>query len=216
MTAITTNGYTGVAGRNEYFLTPGAAVPNNINALDGHDVIDAYNAPDFLIGGLGRDLIIANDGGDTIYGDQFWNDETTNVNALLAAEADAILGRDGADTIFAGGGNNFVNGGAHDDYIMGGSGHELLQGGAGNDSVYGAAGNDTLVGGTSGDGAAFLSSNIGNFTTNFNGINDTAQTVNWVPSAFLQPTLRSPAPAMIISTEGLATTGFMAATATTP
>ncbi len=47
-----------------------------------------------------------------------------------------------------------------------------------NDTVYGAAGNDMLAGGTSErrDNIAFLTSNIGNFTTNFNGINDLPRT----------------------------------------
>jgi Ca2+-binding RTX toxin-like protein len=184
MTAITTEGYVGIAGRNELFNVPNATVPYNINALDGHDLIGGYNAADILFGGLGRDFMFGRAGNDAIYGDQSWNDETTNANALLAATADLILGEGGSDTIFAGGGNNFVNGGAGDDYIIGGSGNELLQGGSGNDSVYGAAGNDTLVGGTlsSADNAAFLNNNIGTVTTNFDGLNDSAQDLDSMAS----------------------------------
>ena len=87
MTTITTAGYVGVAGRNEYFFTP-TPVPNYVDGLDGNDVIDGFASADTLYGGLGRDIIFGAQANDTIYGDQFWNDETTNVNVLLAAEAD--------------------------------------------------------------------------------------------------------------------------------
>ena len=175
MTTIPAGAYVGVAGRNEYFFTP-TDVPNYVNGLDGNDAAIGWGQVDTLYGGLGRDLIYGDAANDSIFGDQFWNDETTNVNPLLAAEADLIRGGNGADTIFAGGGNNYVNGGADNDYVMGGSGNELLQGGSGNDSVYGAAGNDTLVGGTrsASDNAAFLTSNIGDFTTDYDGLNDSA------------------------------------------
>jgi Ca2+-binding RTX toxin-like protein len=182
MTAITTTGYVGVAGRNEFFNV--FADPTNINALDGQDTIFASTAVDVVFGGLGSDLILTYQGNDTIYGDQFWNDETTNANVSLAAAADAIVGLAGADTIFAGGGNNFVNGGSDDDYVMGGSGHELLEGGSGNDQVYGAAGDDTLVGGTHGAAEiiAFITNNIGGFTTNYNGLNDGVSNTSWTVS----------------------------------
>ncbi len=84
-----------------------------------------------MFGGLGRDFILANGGNDTIYGDQVWNDETTNANMRSRPKPIASSGMNGADTILAGGGNNFVNGGNGDDYIMGGNGNELLQGGSG-------------------------------------------------------------------------------------
>jgi Ca2+-binding RTX toxin-like protein len=160
--------------------------PTSIDAKDGHDFIGGYDANDYLIGGLGRDVVFGYDGADTIYGDQFWNDETSNVNTALAAEADAIWGMDGNDTIFAGGGNNFVNGGAGDDFITGGSGNEMLSGGAGNDTVLGGAGNDVLFGGTDTqtNEASFLSANIGAFTINFNGLDDTAQTYSPNPSTW--------------------------------
>jgi Ca2+-binding RTX toxin-like protein len=114
MTAITTQGYTGIAGRNEMFDIP-VSNPTFVNALDGHDIIIAFGHADTLYGGLGRDVIRGLAGNDAIYGDQFWNDETTNANPLLAAGADALFGQEGADTIFAGGGNNYVNGGSDDD-----------------------------------------------------------------------------------------------------
>ena len=174
MTTIATAGYVGIAGRNEYFFAR-ANVPTYIDAGTERR-ITAFDSADLLIGGLGRDAILGYGGNDTIHGDRFWNDETTNVRQRLLRGRCNSLGTEGSDTIFAGGGNNFVNGGSDADYIMGGNGNELLQGGSGNDSVHGGAGDDTLVGGTTstGDNAAFLTGNIGNFTTIFNGINDGA------------------------------------------
>jgi len=176
MTTITTQGYTGITGRNESFTTLGASEPVNVNALDGNDIIITYDGADLLIGGLGRDIIRGYGSDDIIHGDRFWNDEATNVDPALAAAADAILGMNGADTIFAGGGNNFVNGGMGNDYIVGGSGNELLQGSDGSDTVYGGTGDDTLVGGTLSiaDSASFLANNIGTITINFNGHTDAA------------------------------------------
>jgi Ca2+-binding RTX toxin-like protein len=187
MSAIVTEGYVGAAGCNEVFDLVVTIVPKNVNAMDGNDVIFSSDENDVLVGGLGRDFISGNTGDDAIYGDQFWNDETTNAQGAVAAEADLILGGAGADTIFAGGGNNYVHGGAGADYIMGGSGHELLQGGAGNDTVLGGAGNDTLVGGTMNatDNAAFATANIGTITTNFSGLNGTPGNTDWVAANFV-------------------------------
>jgi Ca2+-binding RTX toxin-like protein len=178
MTATTTQGFVGVIGRNESFNVSNRFVPNNINALDGNDLISAFDGADLLVGGLGRDFMLGFAGDDTIHGDRFWNDEATDVNIALTAAGDAILGMSGADTIFAGGGNNFVSGGEGNDYVMGGSGNELLQGDGGNDAVYGGAGNDVLVGGThnSADNTTFLNSNIGSITINFDGETDAAVT----------------------------------------
>ena len=186
MTTLTAVANIGVAGRNEFFFPGGLNEPTTIYAMDGHDIVFVLDAADTVFGGLGRDFILANGGNDTIYGDQVWNDETTNANNALAAEADCIFGMNGADTILAGGGNNFVNGGNGDDYITGGNGRELLQGSYGNDTVYGAAGDDILAGGSASgaDNIAFLNSNVGNFTTNFDGSNDLPRTDNVITTNY--------------------------------
>jgi Ca2+-binding RTX toxin-like protein len=181
MTAISTEGYVGVAGRSEYFSTSNESGRGFVDGNDGNDAISAFNAADYLIGGLGRDMIFGLGGDDTIYGDQTWNDETTNVNQSLAAEADLLEGFAGSDTIYGGGGNNFINGGLDADLIYGGSGNEMLEGGEGNDRVYGGAGNDNLFGGTNTEAnrATFLTNNIGSFSTTFNGTDDEPSTTNW-------------------------------------
>ena len=171
----TTAGYTGVTGRNEIFDLP-TSVPTFVDAKDGDDYISAYNFSDFLIGGLGRDLIFGIDGDDIIYGDQSPYDETVNSNSQISAGADALFGDDGNDTIYGGGGNNFINGGYGSDTISGGSGNELLEGGSGDDFVYGGGGNDVIFGGTdtTANNSAFLTANVGTIIYFFNGLNDAA------------------------------------------
>lgn len=192
MSTIAANAYVGLAGRDEIFTAFASNQAYNINGLDGDDAIGGGDLSDIQFGGLGRDLIFGGAGNDAIYGDQSFADETTSVNQAFAAGADAIFAGSGSDTIFAGGGNNFANGGGDNDLILGGSGNEFLQGGSGDDRVEGGAGNDKLFGGTDAEAnqKSFLDANIGQFTTYFNGRDDSQQQTLWRPSDY---TIQSPA-----------------------
>jgi Ca2+-binding RTX toxin-like protein len=171
MGAVTVNGYTGVAGRNEGFFSNPNGISRFVDGNDGNDIVFGANIDDRLLGGLGQDLVFGADGNDDIFGDRFWDDATANANQSLAAAADAMWGEGGDDVIYGGGGNNFANGGAGNDYVVGGDGAEFLQGGAGNDIVSGLAGNDTLFGGTDTEANqnAFLAANVGTISTSFDG-----------------------------------------------
>src|SRR4051812_24413887 len=91
MSAIPTAGYQGVTGRSETFNVP-LSIPTYVNAGDNNDAILAFDSDDYLIGGLGGDLIFGYGGNDTIIGDQYWNDETSSVFTTSAAAGDLILG----------------------------------------------------------------------------------------------------------------------------
>jgi len=186
MTATTTGGYAGIAGRNETFdvLGLGAAAHTtrfHIDANDGSDVIFGGDLQDHLVGGLGPDFFNGGAGDDYIVGDQYWNDETQDPNPMRAAAADGIVAGDGNDTVYAGGGNNYVSGDAGNDYIVGGSGNEMLLGGTGDDWVYGLGGNDILYGGAPPSSiAAVFTAELGTVITNFDGLTDGVGGAMWL------------------------------------
>lgn len=178
--------YTGIAGRSEFFVTLFRDVASTVDAGDGFDVIYAYDANDTLYGGLGRDVILAEKGNDTVYGDRTEDDEATNADPNLAAGADAIFASFGNDTVYAGGGNNFVNGEDGNDSVTGGSGNEMLAGGYGDDWVSGLGGDDVIYGEDPALWlvAAFLQANIGDFRTDYNGVTDLVDPVDWLAQSF--------------------------------
>ena len=128
------------------------------------------NGDDNVIGGAGRDLIIgdidfiattvtvrlgedvirANTGADTIYGD--YRELGANTNVLLLSGGDDVIdGGGGNDTIHGQIGNDVLRGGAGGDTIHGDVGADRLFGDAGNDALYGGRGADRLDGGDNND-----------------------------------------------------------------
>ncbi|GAB4146616.1 MAG: hypothetical protein Fur0046_24610 [Cyanobacteria bacterium J069] len=100
---------------------------------DGRDVIVAFGGDDTVAGGLGNDILYGGAGDDLVRGDR-------NVS-------DAQNGEPGGDDILYGGaGNDRLFGKAGNDMLYGEAGDDLLIGDDGDDLLWGGLGNDTLIG----------------------------------------------------------------------
>jgi Ca2+-binding RTX toxin-like protein len=132
-------------------------------------------------GGSFDDVLIANDAGIRLYGND-GDDTLTGGHGedVLSGEGDrdVLTGGNGNDLLYGGGDTDVLRGGGGDDemysdasssysqYISGG--HELMWGGAGHDDMHGGEGEDTLVGGsgtdtlTGGEDADVLRGGAGN------------------------------------------------------
>lgn len=93
--------------------------------------VDDVTDSDYLDGGKGNDLLIANDSSDYLTGGE---------------GDDKLVANGGDDQLFGGLGLDVLIGGAGDDYLDGGQGVDSLFGEDGNDHLYGREGNDTLSG----------------------------------------------------------------------
>ena len=139
----------------------------------GNDVIELKSIAQKIMGGAGRNRLLANEFnfdniensqinlGDyenmqditsnikTITGDDKNNliDARTNTDFLLAS----IEGLGGNDIIHAGSGRNTVHGGEGHDAIFGYAGNDTLYGENGNDRLFGGIDNDILIGGAGHD-----------------------------------------------------------------
>jgi Ca2+-binding RTX toxin-like protein len=111
-------------------LSPGQLtnIPGGVWVLGGNDTV---------IGSADSELILGNDG------------------------QDSISGGAGNDTLIGGKDNDFVDGGIGNDSIRGDSNEDIIRGGDGNDSLFGGKGNDQLFGDAGDD---FLSGDQGNDT----------------------------------------------------
>ena len=103
-------------------------IPGGAWVLGGNDTV---------IGSADSELILGNDG------------------------QDSISGGAGNDTLIGGKDNDFVDGGIGNDSIRGDSNEDIIRGGDGNDSLFGGKGNDQLFGDAGDD---FLSGDQGNDT----------------------------------------------------
>lgn len=122
-----------------------------VDGREGADTIYGTYLSEELWGGSGTyvDDIVANDGGDTIYGgpgdDNIWagygNDWVYGEDGV-----DEIYGSDGADHLFGDAGNDHLWGGDDPDELSGGTDNDTLEGGEGDDVLVGADGGDTLIG----------------------------------------------------------------------
>ena len=124
---------------------------------DGNDRNDYITVNDNTSrdGGSGNDLMVGNNGANTLRG---------------GSGNDVLLGNDGNDALYGGTGNDRLEGGAGDDklygedgndMLLGGAGDDLLDGGAGNDILLGGAGNDTLTGGMGADSFVWRAGDTG-------------------------------------------------------
>ncbi|MEP3247443.1 MAG: hypothetical protein ABJN40_09065 [Sneathiella sp.] len=115
-----------------------------------------------------RDIIVAGDDSDIIYGDNaglafdFGPEDISSFYFTIASSFNpyefAFAYRNsvqwnygGADLIYGGGGNDLIFGQGGDDGIVAGSGHDLVAGGSGNDKIEGNDGADSLYGDTGAD-----------------------------------------------------------------
>jgi len=154
----------------------------------GNDQGPPMGPGDFMYGGFGndqafgdpqdymRDIIVAGDGDDVIFGDNahipeyylqggpgliflnldIWYEAYNNpydfVDGMRSevefyyGGADLIYGGWGNDVIFGQGGDDLILAGHGEDVVAGGSGNDIMRGNDGDDSMFGGFGNDTMHG----------------------------------------------------------------------
>lgn len=150
----------------------GLGANDTLNGDDGNDTIRVLQAPGYVTGGAGTDLIIADatatvqggDGVDTIQA-------LSSRNVLQGSQGDDLLiggavgGQGLGDTLYGGKGNDrvgfVVNGGsvnipgvtslASSQSFAGNKGFNIARGDLGDDRVYGAGESDSLFGGKGND-----------------------------------------------------------------
>jgi len=127
----------------------GNAVGNHLTGNSGNNLLDGKAGADTMAGGLGDDIYILDNPGDSVSeGSGAGRDEVRSSVALSVAFANVedytFTGRTAVD--FSGNGlANEITGTAAADTLDGGAGNDTLVGGAGADSLVGGAGNDTYV-----------------------------------------------------------------------
>jgi Ca2+-binding RTX toxin-like protein len=102
------------------FLTQQQGI-NEVDALDGDDVVVGKEDFDALYGGAGNDYLYGRGGDDILHGNL------------------------GDDYIDGGSGNDIINGDAGDDTIIASAGEDSIYGGMGDDSLTGGSGADIFV-----------------------------------------------------------------------
>jgi Ca2+-binding RTX toxin-like protein len=128
-------------------------VPGGNSNLRGYTIL-GIGGSDVMIGGGGRDRIVAasgssfmdgGDGNDQVYG-SFGKDTVIGGNG-----DDILFGDFGDDYLDGGSGNDRLFAGFGDDLVFGGDGNDTMDGGVGGEVLFGGAGNDVITGGTNGD-----------------------------------------------------------------
>lgn len=129
----------------------GTSEVRNFLGTSGNDNFTGGGLADFILGGLGKDLlrgvggddeIFGGDGNDVLYGG-------AGADSLNGGTGnDTLDGGDGNDVLFDSAGSNKLYGGDGDDTLTGGSGGDVMEGGSGDDTLVGGGGNDSLDGGT--------------------------------------------------------------------
>ena len=152
---------------------------NELIGSKGDDVLESFGANDALWGDaaeceypdhgpryVGRDILRAGDGSDSVHGcaghDSIWLDEGNDLgygeagnDALVAGPGnDFVLGDSGHDVVRGGVGNDTVDGFSGSDRLLGERGHDRLSGGWGDDRVAGGPGRDRLWGDSEGHDVA--------------------------------------------------------------
>ncbi|KNZ31410.1 MAG: hypothetical protein AD742_17785 [Methylibium sp. NZG] len=123
-----------------------------------------------LLGTLGNDTIVGDEGNDTLLG------TGASVWDTGSKGNDLVYGNGGGDWLVEGAGNDILLGGAGNDYLSGGEGMNAMLGGSGNDTLRGSfhrqvdffeggAGNDSLSG-DSGTGTFYFARGWGSDVIN--------------------------------------------------
>ncbi|MBO9628200.1 MAG: calcium-binding protein, partial [Shinella sp.] len=144
-------GGTGTADANT--LT-GNAGSNLLRGLKGNDTLDGKGGVDQMEGGIGNDIYVVDNSGDTIVELSGEGTDTVkasksyalsaNVETLILTGTGNINGTGSADA-------NMLTGNAGKNVLKGMDGNDLLNGGAGADRMEGGKGNDTFVVDNAGD-----------------------------------------------------------------
>lgn len=146
--------------------------------LDGNDTITGGLDNDYLEGGGGADIILADPVGNSDTLGYFNSDAGVNVtlsllggiqsasgghaqgdtavagfeNLVGSIFGDTLTGNDAPNVIFGMAGDDIINGmGGNDSSLSGQQGNDTIDGGGGNDTLYGGSNDDTLRGGTGND-----------------------------------------------------------------
>ena len=170
------NNSNNIAGTSSGELLIGTSSSQSILGNRGDDIIASKDGSDTLVGGAGNDsldtgrgnnVVLGNEGDDTLFasnirpeeagnnvlnggaGDDFLIGNQGNDLFSGAADDDFILGFGGRDNILGGAGIDIINGGTEDDRILGEDGDDVIEGGDGNDLIFGGNGSD-LIGGLEG------------------------------------------------------------------
>jgi Ca2+-binding RTX toxin-like protein len=117
----------------------GNGAANVLTGLAGDDRLDGKGAADTLAGGIGNDVYVVDDAGDTVT--EAADEGTDTVESLISHTLGAnveILTLVG--TAHVNGAGNALN-----NVLNGNSGNNVLDGGAGNDSMFGGAGDDIYI-----------------------------------------------------------------------
>ena len=137
------------------------------NTIDISDADATTNTGLQIVGSNSNDIIIDNDGDNTIHGLAGYDQITGN------GGHDIVYGGEGYDHVLGGAGNDKIYGYADTgdsavvaestygstDYLLGGDGDDTIYGNKGNDYLYGEAGADSIYGG---DGNDYIEGGTGN------------------------------------------------------
>lgn len=119
-------------------LSPGQLtnIPGGVWVLGGNDTVIGSADSELILGNDGQDSISGNAGNDTLIGgkdNDFVDGGSGNDSIRGDANEDIIRGGDGNDSLFGGKGNDQLFGDAGDDFLSGDQGNDTLTGGLGND-----------------------------------------------------------------------------------
>ena len=150
-----------IVGSNFDDLLIGDAAANAIFGLDGNDWLIGGLGDDILDGGAGLDTADYSGAGAAVSVDLSAGSASgaaTGTDVLVAiknvfgsAFDDSLIGNTDANTLWGYLGNDTLDGGDGNDLLLGGPGNDFLAGQGGNDSLFGDDSDDTLTGGDGDD-----------------------------------------------------------------
>ena len=156
----TDDAYVGTFGIDDF---TGNALANNVEGLEGNDILrgddgdDTLNGgvgADTLAGGAGNDILVVDDPGDVVSEKAGQGIDTVRSTITYALTANVENLHLEGDLQIDGTGNvldNAIDGNSARNAIDGGGGDDTLDGGAAADSLTGGAGNDLFIVDNSGD-----------------------------------------------------------------
>jgi len=142
-------------------LSPGQLTntPGGLLALSGNDTVIGSADSELMLGNDGQDSISGGAGNDTLIAgkdNDFVDGGSGNDSSRGDANEDIIRGGDGNDSLFGGKSNDQLFGDAGDDFLSGDQGNDTLTGGQGNDRFVLSTGGGLDVITDFGNGSDFI------------------------------------------------------------